>query len=164
LLFPLPSHLPKRNSVRQVDAALQTGALSIIAPYLRTIAGAPSRSFARLSSPPQRSKLSQFAIFATARPNHAGRRASRAISDRDHACNGAQADRASAVRSATLGRYSSQLSMPSERPRQGPTPHSRALDSSTFSHRRRSHDRARCPAGDLPVPPYVFEAEAQATI
>jgi hypothetical protein len=43
LLFPLPSHLPKRNSVRQVDAALQTGALSIIALYLRTIAGAPLR-------------------------------------------------------------------------------------------------------------------------
>ena len=55
MLFPLPSHLPKRNSVRQVDAALQTGALLIIAPYLRTIAGAPSRGFARLSSPPQRS-------------------------------------------------------------------------------------------------------------
>jgi hypothetical protein len=31
LLFPLPSHLPKRNSARQVDAALQTGALPIIA-------------------------------------------------------------------------------------------------------------------------------------
>ena len=165
MLFPLPSHLPKRNSVRQVDSALQTGALSIIALYLHTIAGAPSRSFARLCSPPQRSKLSQFAIFATARPNHAGRRASRAISDRDRACNGAQADRASAVRSATLGRYSSQLSMPSERLRPGAAPHSRALDSSAFSHRRRSHDRwTRRPAGDLPVSPYVFEGEAETTI
>ena len=164
MLFPLPSHLPKRNSVRQVDSALQTGALSIIALYLHTIAGAPSRSFAGLCSPPQRSKLSQFAIFATAQPNHAGRRASPAISDRDRACNGAPADRASAVRSATLGRYWSQLSMPSERLRQGPTSHSRARDSSAFSHRRRSHDRARCPAGDLPVPPYVFEGKAQATI
>ena len=47
LLFPLPSHLPKRNSVRQVDAALQTGALSIIALGLRTIDGAASRGFAR---------------------------------------------------------------------------------------------------------------------
>jgi hypothetical protein len=28
LLFPLPRHLPKRNSVRQVDAALQTGVSS----------------------------------------------------------------------------------------------------------------------------------------
>jgi len=136
LLFPLPSHLPKRNSVRQVDAALQTGALSIIAPYLRTIAGAPSRSFARLSSPPQRSKLSQFAIFATAQPNHAGRRASRAISDRDHACNGAQADRTSSDQPASFGRHSSQLSMPSERLRQGATPHSRTADALKFSHRQ----------------------------
>jgi len=40
LLFPLPSHLPKRNSVRQVDAALQTGAWSNIALSLRRIARA----------------------------------------------------------------------------------------------------------------------------
>jgi hypothetical protein len=40
LLFPLPSRLPKRNSVRQVDAALQAGALWNTALYLRRIAGA----------------------------------------------------------------------------------------------------------------------------
>jgi hypothetical protein len=40
LLFPLSSRLPKRNSVRQVDAALQTGALWNIALSLRRIAGA----------------------------------------------------------------------------------------------------------------------------
>jgi hypothetical protein len=40
LLFPLPSRLPKRNSVRQVDAALQTGALWKTALDLRTIAAA----------------------------------------------------------------------------------------------------------------------------
>src|SRR5215469_18877926 len=32
--------------------------------------------------------------------------------------------------------------MPSKRPRQGPTPHSRAFDSSEFSHQRLSHERA----------------------
>src|SRR5262249_39402436 len=106
-----------------------------------------------------------FAICATARPNHAGRRASRAISDRDHACNGAQADRTSSDQPASFGRYVSQLSTPSERLRQGPTPRSRTFDSSEFSHQRRSHDRAiRGPAGDLPVSPYVFEREGGATV
>ena len=40
MLFPLPRHLPKRNSVRQVDAALQTGALWNTVLSLRRIAGA----------------------------------------------------------------------------------------------------------------------------
>ena len=40
MLFPLPSRLPKRNSVRQVDAALQLGALWNTALDLRRIAGA----------------------------------------------------------------------------------------------------------------------------
>jgi len=45
LLFPLPRHLPKRNSVRQVDTALQTGALSNTALYrIAGAAGAELRS------------------------------------------------------------------------------------------------------------------------
>ena len=99
----------------------------------------------------------QFAIFASARPNHAGRRASRAISDRDHACSGAQADRTSSDQPASFGRHSSQPSMPSERLRQGATPHSRATDS---LNSRIDGDRM----GDLPVSPYVFEGEAEVTI
>ena len=45
MLFPLPRHLPKRNSVRQVDTALQTGALSNTALYrIAGAAGAELRS------------------------------------------------------------------------------------------------------------------------
>ena len=82
-----------------------------------------------------RTKLSKFAIGATARANHAGRRASRAVSDRDHACNGAQADRASSVRPASSDRYLLRPPMPSKPLRQGPMPRSRVSDSSQFSHR-----------------------------
>jgi hypothetical protein len=130
LLFPLPGHLPKRNSVRQVDAALQTRALWIIALCLRRIAGAPLRKHRSAEFAAATIQLSQFAICASARPNHAGRRASRAISDRDHACNGAQADRTSSDQPASFDRHLSQPSMPSERLRQGATPHPRATDSS----------------------------------
>jgi hypothetical protein len=82
-----------------------------------------------------RSKLAKFAIAA--RSNHSGRRASRAISDRDRACNGAQAGRASPVRPSSFAKQSLWPSRPSEPRRQGQTPHSRAVDPSEFSHQPR---------------------------
>src|SRR6516164_8970855 len=86
---------------------------------------------------PQRSrpKLSKFAIGATARANLAGRRASHAILDRDHACNGVQADRASSVRPAPSDRYLLLPPMPSKPLRKDRTPRSRAFASSEFSRR-----------------------------
>jgi hypothetical protein len=62
LLFPLPSRLPKRNSVRQVDAALQAGALWNTALDLRIIAGAAGaqlRSAGPRASFPGKSFLSK---------------------------------------------------------------------------------------------------------
>jgi hypothetical protein len=49
--------------------------------------------------------------------------------------------------------------MPSERPRQGPTPHSRAFDSSEFSHQRRSRSSNKTSCGRFAHPAICFREE-----
>src|SRR5262249_22690442 len=110
--------------------------------------------------------LPKVTICAIAPRNHSCGRASRAISDRDRACNGAQADRPSAVRPSSLATQTLWPSIPLGLRGQARPPHSRAVGSSEFfpSAAGFMTGRQDVLAGDLPVLAYVFEREAGAAI